>query len=308
MISMHDLIIIGGGPAGLTAAIYAVRYGLDTIVLEKNVVPGQISMADRVENYPGFSSISGMELMQKFKDHAKHTGVKIKLTAVKTVRDEISRKVVVTDDGELEALAVIVATGANPRRLGVPGEEEFLTKGVSYCATCDGPFYAGLEVIVVGGGESAVTDALILSDIASKVYVVHRRNELRACSILKKRALDKENITFIWDTVVEEIKGKELVEKVVLKNVKTDERTDMNIDGIFIYVGIDPNTSVVDVNKIGAGFIETDERMESSVSGIFAAGDCRRTSMWQVVTAVSDGAIAAISAHEHIKSAKFNRS
>lgn len=299
---MYDLIVIGGGPAGLTAAIYAVRYGLDTLVLEKNVVPGQISTADRVENYPGFSSISGMELMQNFKDHAEHVGVKIEITGVKTVRDEGDKKVVVTDDGELEALAVIVATGANPRRLGVPGEDKLLTKGVSYCATCDGPFYGGLEVIVVGGGESAVTDALILSDIASKVYVVHRRDELRACSLLQKRAFDKENISFIWDTVVQEIKGDELVEQVVLKNVKTDEITEMNIDGIFIYVGIDPNTSMVDVKKTDVGFIVTDDKMESSVSGIFAAGDCRRTSMWQVVTAVSDGAVAAISAHEYILS------
>ncbi|SFM59316.1 thioredoxin-disulfide reductase [Methanolobus profundi] len=301
---MHDLIIIGGGPAGLTAAIYAVRYGLDTLVLEKNVIPGQISTADKVENYPGFSSISGMELMQNFKDHAEHAGVKIQVTGVKTVKDEGDRKVVVTDDGEFEALAIIVATGANPRRLGVPGEDKLLTKGVSYCATCDGPFYGGLEVIVVGGGESAVTDALILSDIASKVYVVHRRDELRACSLLQKRAFDKENISFIWDTVVQEIKGDELVEQVVLKNTKTDEITEMNIDGIFIYVGIDPNTSMVDVEKTDVGFIVTDEKMESSVSGIFAAGDCRRTSMWQVVTAVSDGAVAAISAHEYILAAR----
>ncbi|SDF32616.1 thioredoxin reductase (NADPH) [Methanolobus vulcani] len=303
---MYDLVIIGGGPAGMTAGIYAVRYGLDTLVLEKNVVPGQIATADRVENYPGFSSISGMELMNKFREHAEHAGVSIRNADVKTVKDEGDKKVIITDDGDLEALAVIVATGANPRRLGVPGEDEFLTKGVSYCATCDGPFYSGLNVIVVGGGESAVTDALILSDIAEKVYVVHRRDELRACSLLQKRAFDKENITFIWDTVVQEIQGEELVERVVLRNTKTDELTEMEIDGIFIYVGINPNTSMVDVEKKGAGFIVTDEKMECSVPGIFAAGDCRRTSMWQVVTAVSDGAVAAISAHEYITSVKYD--
>jgi thioredoxin reductase (NADPH) len=208
---------------------------------------------------------------------------------VKTVRDAGDRKIVVTDDGELEALAVIIATGANPRHLGVPGEERLLTKGVSYCATCDGPFYSGLEVIVVGGGESAVTDALILSGIASKVHVVHRRDELRACSLLQKRAFSTKNVSFIWDTEVQEIKGEELVEKVVLKNTKTSEMTEMDIDGVFIYVGIDPNTAMVDVDKTDVGFIVTNDRMESSVSGIFAAGDCRRTSMWQVVTAVSDG-------------------
>lgn len=304
---MHDLVIIGGGPAGLTAAIYAVRYGLDTLVLEKNVVPGQISTAERVENYPGFASISGMELMDKFKTHAENAGVKIEINNVKTVRDEGEKKVIVTDEGDIEALAVIIATGANPRRLGVPGEDQFLTKGVSYCATCDGPFYSGLEVMVVGGGESAVTDALILADIASKVYVVHRRDTLRACSLLQKRAFGKENITFIWDTAVEEIRGDELVEKVILKNSKTGEISEMKIDGIFIYVGINPNTSMVDVEKNKTGFIVTGDNMESSVSGIFAAGDCRRTSMWQVVTAVSDGAVAAISAHEYIMSLKFEQ-
>lgn len=290
----------------MTAGIYAVRDGLDTLVLEKNVVAGQISTADRVENYPGIPSISGMELMQKFKVHAENTGVNIQNADVSAVRAESDRKVVITDEGEFEALAVIVATGANPKRLGVPGENQFMTKGVSYCATCDGPFYGGQEVIVVGGGDSAITDALILSDIASKVYVVHRRDELRACSVLQKRAFGKGNITFIWDTVVQEIKGEELVDKVILKNVKTDELTEMKIDGVFIYVGISPNTSMVDVEKTDAGFIVTDDRMESSVSGIFAAGDCRRTSMWQVVTAVSDGAVAAISAHEHITSVKYD--
>lgn len=304
MIKMYDLVIIGGGPAGLTAAIYAVRYGLDTLVLEKNVVPGQISTADRVENYPGFTSISGMELTQNFQNHAETAGVNIQVTNVKTVQDKGNKKVIITEDGEIEAIAVIVATGANPRHLGVPGEDEFLTKGVSYCATCDGPFYGGLEVVVVGGGASAVTDALILADIASKVYVVHRRDKLRASSILQKRAFDKENITFIWDTVIQEIQGEELVEKIVLKNVKTGELSEMDIDGIFIYVGINPNTSMVDVKKTDDGFIVTDDKMESSVPGIFAAGDCRRTSMWQVVTAVSDGAVAAISAHEYITSAK----
>ena len=304
---MYDLVIVGGGPAGLTAAIYAVRYGLDTLVLEKNVVPGQISTADRVENYPGFTSISGMELMQKFKSHAESTGVKVQVTDVKNIRNGNGKKVIETADGDIEALAVIIATGANPRHLGVPGEDKFLTKGVSYCATCDGPFYGGLEVIVVGGGESAVTDALILADIASKVYVVHRRDELRSSSILQERAFAKENITFIWDTVVQEIQGNELVEKVTLKNMKTGEVTGMDIEGIFIYVGIIPNTSMTDVEKTDTGFIVTDDKMESSVPGIFAAGDCRRTSMWQVVTAVSDGAIAAISAHEYITSVKFEK-
>ncbi len=304
---MYDLIIIGAGPAGLTAAIYAVRYGLNTLVIEKNVIPGQIATVTTIENYPGFTSISGMELMQKFKEHAEGAGATIQNNNVISVKEEQGKKVITTDDGGFETRAVILATGANPRKLGVEGEERLLTKGVSYCATCDGPLYGDLKVIVVGGGDSAMTDALVLSGIAKKVYVVHRRNELRACSILQERVSKKENISFIWDTVIQEIQGDELVEKVVLKNLNTGEITDMAIDGVFIYVGIDPNTSMVDTNKTENGFIVTDEQMESSVKGIFAAGDCRRTSVWQVVTAVSDGALAAISAHEYIISLDLER-
>lgn len=297
---MYDLVIIGGGPAGMAAGIYAVRYGMNVLVLEKSIVQGQISLTSVIENFPGFPSISGRELMQQFKAHAIAAGVKMKAAEVKKIEEDGDSKTIVTFDEEIRARAVIIATGAEPKRLGVPGESKYLGKGVSYCATCDGPFFAGQEVIVVGGGDSALTEALILSNIASKVYVIHRRDELRSCNLLKERAGEKENIEFIWDTVIEEIMGDELVGKVRLKNVKTGEVTEMSIDGVFIFVGISPRTDLVDVEKNRNGFIKTDGLMETSVRGIYAAGDCRETVLWQVVTAVSDGAVAAVSAYKYI--------
>jgi len=297
---MYDLIIIGGGPAGLSAGIYAVRYGLDTLVLEKNEISGQIVLTDTVENYPGFTSITGMELMNRFKNHARSAGVTLQNNEVLMVKTGAKNKIVLTDTGELETKTVIIATGANPRHLGIPGEEEFAGRGVSYCATCDGPFFANLNVVVVGGGDSAITDALILSKIANRVYVVHRRDALRAAKIMQERAFSSGNIEFIWETVPEEIIGSDGVEKVVLKNVKSGETKEMPIDGVFIYVGIQPNTEFVDINKTRAGFIITNDRMETSVDGIYAAGDCRETPLRQVVTSAADGAIAAAAAHEYV--------
>lgn len=302
---MYDLIIVGGGPAGLTAGIYAVRYGLNTIVLEKEVLPGQIAATDLIENYTGFTAISGPELMQKFKEHAESAGVKIEFAHVSLLRSENETKVVVTDNGDFEAKAVIIATGANPKKLGITGEDEFLSKGVSYCATCDAPFYKGKTVMVVGGGESALTDALILSSIAKKVYVVHRRDKLRACTILQQRASKRDNIEIIWDSIPEKIQGKAKVENVILRNLKTETVSSMPVDGVFIYVGIRPNTEFVNVNKNGSGFIVTNEKLETSVAGIYAAGDCRDTPIWQVVTAVADGAVAAVFAHEYILGLKI---
>lgn len=305
VVTMYDLIIVGAGPAGLAAGIYAARYGLDTLVLEQSAVPGQISVATVIENYPGFISTSGKDLMARFREHALANGITIKKADVRKVEDAGDKKIVITQEEELYALAVIIATGANPKLLGVPGERKLLGKGVSYCATCDAPFFADQEVLVVGGGESAVTDALILSGIASKVYVAHRRDSLRACKVLQQRAFAKANIEFIWDAVVEEIIGEDAVEKVVLRNLKTDEKTEKKIDGVFIYVGIDPNTGIVELDKNGKGFIKTNVRMETSVKGIYAAGDCRVTPLWQVVTAVSDGAVAAVSAQEYVTGFKL---
>ncbi len=301
---MYDLVIIGNGPAGLSAGIYAVRYGLDTLILEKDVISGQIALTDIVENYPGFSSIAGMELMDKFKEHAQEAGVTTEDGEVLNIKSDGDKKIISTDEGEIEAKAVIIATGANPQHLGVPGEEEFAGRGVSYCATCDGPFFRGKNVAVIGGGDSAITDALILSNLASKVYIVHRRDELRATKVLKDRAFSKNNIEFICDTVLEEIVGSDdvngSVEKMILKNVKSGAIKEMAMNGVFIYVGIVPNTDFIDVDKNKAGFIITNDRMETSVDGIYAAGDCRVTPLRQVVTAVSDGAIAAASAHEFV--------
>ncbi len=297
---MYDLVIIGDGPAGISAGIYAVRYGLDTLILEKDVISGQIALTDIVENYPGFSSIAGMELMDKFKEHAQEAGVTTEDGEVLNIKSDGNKKIISTDEGEIEAKAVIIATGANPQHLGVPGEEEFAGRGVSYCATCDGPFFRGKNVAVIGGGDSAITDALILSNLASKVYIVHRRDELRATKVLKDRAFSRNNIEFICDTILDEVLGDGSVEKVILKNVKSGDTVEMAMDGVFIYVGVVPNTGFVDVDKNSAGFIITSDRMETSVEGIYAAGDCRVTPLRQVVTAVSDGAIAAASAHEFV--------
>ncbi|NYT19988.1 MAG: thioredoxin-disulfide reductase [Methanosarcinales archaeon] len=303
---VYDLIIVGGGPAGLSAGIYAVRYGLNTLVLEKGFVIGQISTTSIVENYPGFPSINGMELMDKFSEHAKAAGVVVESREILGIRSEGGRKVISTDSGDLETLSVIIATGANPRHLGVPGEEEFRGKGVSYCATCDGPFFKGRNVIVVGGGESAITDALVLSDVAASVCVVHRRDNLRASQVLLDRAFAKPNIEFSWNTVLEEIIGDSVVREAVLRNTVSDEVWRTPIDGIFIYVGVEPNTEFVDVEKDDYGFIVTNEKMATSVNGIFAAGDCRKAILRQVITAASDGVIAAFEAYEYVSNMDLN--
>ncbi len=305
---MYDLIIIGGGPAGLTAGIYAVRSGLETLILERSEISGQIALADIVENYPGFPSISGLELMEKYRSHAQEAGVKTKITDVLSVRSEGEKKIVSTDSGDLEAKAVIIATGANPKRLNVPGETDLISKGVSYCALCDGPFFRNKNVVVVGGGNSAVTDALFLSKTARKVYLVHRRDRLRAAKVLQDRAFTTSNIEFILNAFVQEIVGSsggvKKVEKIIYKDVKSGENRELVVDGVFIYVGIHPNTEIVNVEKDGEGFIKTDSSLETSERGIYAAGDCRDTPIWQLVAAVRDGALAATAANEYIESLK----
>lgn len=305
---MYDLIIIGGGPAGLSAGIYAVRFGLDTLVLERNEISGQISMADIVENYPGFPSISGLELMERYRTHAQGIGVKTSITEVLSVRTEGAKKIVSTDSGDLEAKAVIIATGANPKQLGVPGEKELISKGVSYCAICDGPFFKNKTVVVVGGGNSAVTDALFLSKIARKVYLIHRRERLRAAKVLQDRAAATSNIELMLNTRIKEIigskEGVKKVEKIVLEDVNSKETHELATNGVFIYVGIHPNTEFVNVEKDSEGFIKTDRWMETSEKGIYAAGDCSDTPIWQLVAAVRDGAIAATAAYEYIEKIK----
>jgi thioredoxin reductase (NADPH) len=305
---MYDLIIVGGGPAGLTAGIYAVRFGLNTIILEKSEISGQIALADMVENYPGFPAISGLELMEKYKSHAQEIGVETKITEVLSIRDEGKKKIVSTDSGEFESKAVIIATGANPKHLNVPGEKEFISKGVSYCAICDGPFFKNKTVVVVGGGNSAIADALLLSKIAKKVYLIHRRDKLRAVKILQDRAFKATNIEFILNACILEIigntEGIRRVEKIVVKDLKSGELQELATDGVFIYIGIHPNTEIIDVEKNEEGFIRTDRFLETSKKGIYAVGDCRDTPLWQLVAAVRDGALAATAVNDYIEKFK----
>ena len=298
---MYDLIIIGGGPAGLTAGIYAQRARLKTLLLEKEMVGGQIAVSDVIENYPGFPSISGAELMEKFEQQARGLGLEIKLTDVIAVQKKGEEKIVKTSDGDLITRTVIVATGAKPRRLGIPGEKELTGKGVSYCATCDGPFFKGQKVLVVGGGDTAVKEAVYLSRIANKVYIAHRRDQLRAEKIIQEKAMSTPNIEILWSHILKEIRGKTGVEKVVLQNLKDNTVKELDVEGVFVFVGINPTTDFVDVEKDKQGFIKTDQDMRTSVKGIFAAGDCRTTALKQVSTAVGDGAIAAFVAERYIE-------
>ncbi len=293
---IYDVIIVGAGPAGITAGIYAQRARLKTVLLEKLGVGGQIVVSDLVENYPGFQKISGSELMQKFEEQARALDLTIEDEEVIEIRDEGEYKFVKTHDHAYKAKSVIIASGATSRRLGAKGEDEFIGHGVSFCATCDGFFFRDKDVLVVGGGDSAITESLFLAKIVNKVYIVHRRSELRAAKILQERAFENPKIEFIWNSVVEEITGHDTVEKVILKNVVTEERSELAVSGVFMYVGLVPNTGFTDVGKDDRGFISTDESLATSTPGIFAAGDCRTTLLRQVATAVGDGALAATSA------------
>ncbi|HDJ38401.1 MAG TPA: thioredoxin-disulfide reductase [Methanosarcinales archaeon] len=297
---VYEVIIVGAGPAGITAGIYAQRARLDTVLLERLGVGGQIVLSDNVENYPGFQSISGYELMQRFEEHAKGFGLEVKDEEVTEIRDEGEYKLVRTHDHEYKTKSVIIASGAKPKRLGVPGEEEFIGKGVSFCATCDGFFFRGRDVAVVGGGNSAITEAIYLAKIVNKVYVVHRRAELRATKILQERALENPKIEFVWNSVVEEILGDSTVSQVSLRNVVTGERFQLSVGGVFMYAGLEPNTEFADVKKDDAGFIITDETLATSTAGVFAAGDCRNTMLRQVATAVGDGALAVASVERYL--------
>lgn len=301
---MYDLAIIGAGPAGLSAAIYGARARLSTVVIEKMYPGGQAAITDVIENYPGFTEgISGSELAEAMKKQAEKFGAEFLNGEVQKIERQGEKFVLHLKKETVEAKAVILAMGALARKLGVKGEKEFTGRGVSYCATCDGAFYMDRKVMVVGGGDTAIEDALFLTHFASKVIVVHRRNELRATKILQERAFNNEKIEFIWDSVVEEIKGADAVQEVVVKNVKTGEIKSVPVDGVFIAIGWDPNTAVVrDLVKLNEkGYIITDENMGTGVPGLFAAGDVREKSLRQVVTAVADGAIAAVSAEKYLE-------
>lgn len=299
---MYDLVIVGGGPAGLTAAIYALRARLKTIMIEKQMLGGQIALSDVIENYPGFPSISGPGLMEKFEEHAKGLGLEVKYTEVQNIVSEGKEKVLKTTEGDIRTKAVIVATGAKPKRLGVPGEKELIGKGVSYCATCDGPFFRNQKVLVVGGGDTAVKEAVYLSKLAAKVYVVHRRDKFRAEKMHQEKMETSPKIEILRSHILKEIKAENgLVKYATVQDLKGSAPRDLEVEGVFVFVGINPTTDFVDVDKDAGGFIKTNQKMETSTPGIFAAGDCRTTPLLQVATAVGDGAIAAYMAENYIE-------
>ena len=297
---VYDVIIIGGGPAGLSAGIYAKRAMMNALLIEKVGLGGQIIKTHMLENYPGFPEVSGMELMEKMEEHAKKFDLEIKFTDVRQIKDGGDVKTVVTSDGELETRSVIVATGTRPKKLGVPGEDEFTGRGVSTCATCDGFFFTGKDVALVGGGDSAIVEAIFLTKMVNKVYVIHRRDELRAEKINQERAFKNPKIEFVWNSNLQSIEGTDTVEKVIVMNKLTEKVTEIPVSGVFMYVGVEPGTDFIEADKDGNGFLINGPDMSTSVPGIFAAGDCRTTLLRQVATAVGDGALAAVSAERYL--------
>jgi len=301
----YDLVIIGGGPAGITAGIYAARAQLKTLLLEKAAPGGQILVSDWIENYPGFpEGISGADLMMKMADQVKRFGVSIDSGEVKSVDLSGQIKKLFLTDRTVTAKAIIIATGASPKKLGVPGEDEFYGKGVSTCATCDGPFFRDSVVAAVGGGDSAVQETLFLTRFAKKVYLIHRRDQLRAARILQERAFANDKIEIIWDSAVTQINGSEAgVQGVSVRNVKTGQISNLAVEGCFMWVGITPNTAFIkDAVQLDAGgFVVVNAKMESSAPGVYAAGDVRNTPLRQVATAVGDSAIAATEAAKYIE-------
>jgi thioredoxin reductase (NADPH) len=304
---MYDNIIIGGGPAGLTAGLYNARARMNVLMLEKFAPGGQVLNTDWVENYPGFpEGISGFELMDRMKAQAEKFGLEIRSEEVLRIEVDGDRKIVTTPKGTLETRAAILCCGASWRKLGIEGEDKLIGKGVSFCATCDGPFYRDQEVAVIGGGDTAVEEALFLTRFASRIYHVHRRDELRAVKLLQERAMAEEKIEFVWDTVPVRILGEDGVEGVELKNVKTGEVSQKAVQGVFVFIGTEPNTDLVKdlVELDSAGFVMTNARMETSVPGIFAAGDMRSKAFRQISTAVGEGAEAAFAAERYAEEAQ----
>jgi len=305
MARKYQLIIVGGGPAGLTAGLYSARGGLKVLLIEKEVIGGQIANADRVDNYPGFpEGISGFELARLIHQQATNHGLETMSGEVTGLTSRYGSNIVNTAEGDFIAQAVIIAGGSQFRKLEVPGEGEFLGKGVSYCATCDGPLFRDKAVAVVGGGDTAVTDALSLSKFVSSVKVIHRRNQLRASKVLQRKAQTNPKIEFIWDSVVTEVKGKEKLTDLVLKNTKNGIISLLAVDGVFVAIGLVPNTEylrgVLPLDE--GGYIITTELMETTVPGIFAAGDIRHNSVKQAIVAAGNGAVAALSAEWFIDS------
>ena len=302
-----DVVILGGGPAGFSAALYSARGAASTAIVDISMLGGQPSNYLELENYPGMMKIGGYDLMEKFEEHADMFGVKkFPMQEIESVDLISTPKIIKTKEAEFRAKSVIIATGASPMKLGVKGELEYIGRGVSYCAVCDGSFYQDKIVAVVGGGNSAVEEAMYLTKFASKVYIIHRRNELRADKIVQERAFKNDKIEFIWDSVVEEVAGEDLVTHLVIKNVKTNEISNLQTNGVFPYIGMLPNVYNINgqIEQDARGFIITDNTMKTSIEGVYAVGDVRNTPLRQVITAASDGAIGAVYATKYVQALK----
>ncbi|CAI2644012.1 Thioredoxin reductase [Apilactobacillus kunkeei] len=301
----YDVIIIGAGPGGMTSALYASRANLSVMMIDRGIYGGQMNNTAEIENYPGFKSILGPDLAKEMYESSTNFGAKYEYGTVESIEDKGDSKIVTTDQGSYEAAAVIIGTGSQYRKLGVPGEDEYGGRGVSYCAVCDGAFFKNREVVVVGGGDSAISEALYLAGLASKVTVIHRRDQLRAQKVIQDRAFANDKIEFIWDTNVTEVVGDDMkVTGVKTINNKTNEEGEVAASGVFIYVGNNPMTEPFSNLNITdeKGWIKTNERMETSVKGIFAIGDVREKELRQVTTAVGDGGIAGQNAFEYVSS------
>jgi len=303
----YDIIIVGGGPAGMTAGIYAARARMKTLLIESISVMGQAMMTEMIENYPGVREVSGFALLETVKTQARSFGLEIRQDTVVTVKklDGMLWQIG-SETARYKTETVIIATGARAKKLQVPGEEKFTGKGVSYCGTCDGAFFKEKQIAVIGGGDTAVEEALFLTKFGKQVTIIHRRDRLRAAKILQERAERHKKIKFIFDSIVEEIKGAGTVDKIVIKNVKTGKKQDLACDGVFIFAGWEANTgflkNVVELSDKNG--IITDEEMKTSARGIFAAGDCRKKSLHQVITACGDGAVAAYAAGQYVDEVK----
>ena len=302
-----DTVILGGGPAGFSAGIYAARGAVKAAIIDTNMMGGQPSNYLELENFPSYPTVGGYDLMEKFEQHADKFGVqKYPMQEIVSIDLTSTPKIIATKEYIFKTKTVILATGAKPLKLGVKGENEYIGRGVSYCAVCDGAFYKDKIVAVVGGGNSAVEEAMYLTKFASKVYIIHRRNELRADKIIQEKAFKNSKIEFIWDSVVKEIKGQDSVNSIVLENVKNKEISELSINGIFPYIGIVPNTEKYNgqITQDSKGFVITDNTMQTSQNGVYAVGDVRTTPLRQVITAASDGAIAGVYVVKYLESLK----
>lgn len=304
---VYEVIIIGGGPAGLTAGLYTSRSRFNTLLIEIGLLGGQMTTTEVIENYPGFpQGINGDELSRLMEEQAKRFGLEVVSQEVVEVKLEGERKLVKTDESTYLCEALIICTGTEYRKLGIPGEKEFTGKGVSYCATCDGAFFKDSQIVVVGGGDSALTEALFLTKFAKELTIIHRRDALRGTKIYQERVLSNPKIKMLWNSVVQKIKGDSIVRSIVIKNVKTGEINEFNTEGVFLFVGVSPRTKFLKnlIPSDEAGYIVTDENCETSIKGIFAAGDCRKKLLRQIATAVGDGAIAAFATEKYLEDRK----